>query len=62
MGTLANSEEPDEVPRSGSALFAKIKTILGAKVHINLESLACDPLYKQWTIPNLLHQTERKYT
>ena len=33
MGTLANSEDPDEMHyagiSSGSALFAKIKTLLG---------------------------------
>ena len=35
------------MPHSGSTLFAKIKIILGAKVHLQLEILACDPLYIQ---------------
>ena len=30
------------MPHSGSALFANMKTILGAEVHLNLEILACD--------------------
>ena len=34
MGTLANSEDPDEMQHSsGSALFAKIKTIFRDRIH-----------------------------
>ena len=29
---MANSEDPDKMPHSGSALFAKIKTVLGAQI------------------------------
>ena len=43
MGTLANSEDPDEMQHNGSALFAKIKQPLGTELHHNLENATYDP-------------------
>ena len=41
MGTLTNSEDPDEMPHN--ALYVKVKTILRTETRHNLEMLTCDP-------------------
>ena len=51
MGTLTNSEDPDEMPHNaafhqGSTLFVKVKlvTILRDRKRHNWELTSCDPL------------------
>ena len=49
MGTLTNSEDPDEILHccisSGSTLFVKVKTIIrDRKIGYNREMTTCDPL------------------
>ena len=42
MGTLAKSEDPDEMPQN--ALFARTKLIFRARNTILFEIITCDPL------------------
>ena len=48
MGTLVNSEDPDEMHHNAAfnqgALFAKNKQTSGTEIHHNLENATCDPL------------------
>ena len=51
MSTLANSEDPDEMPHNvafhqGLHCLPKIKTILGTEVQLYLKIQACDPQCK----------------
>ena len=46
MGTLANSEDPDEMHHNAAfhqgALFAKFKQSSGYEIHYNLENATCE--------------------
>ena len=61
MGTLANSEDPDEMQHDaafhqGLHCLLGLKQPSGTEVHHNLETLFCDPLSTQWAVPWLLYQ------
>ena len=60
MGTLANSQDPDEISfrhfgiSSGSALFAKSSFHAGTEMHHNLKIPICDPLKYIMDDPTLI--------
>ena len=60
MGTLANSEGPDEMPQNaafhqGLHFLLRSKQFSGIEIHHNFEISTCGPLNIQWTILSLLH-------
>ena len=49
MGTLANSEDPDEMPHNAAShqglhCLLRLKQSLGTKMHHNLKNLSSNPL------------------
>ena len=63
MGTLANSEDPDEMQHNaafhqGLHCLLRLKLPPGTEIHHNLVTSTCDPLNTEWTIPYLVYQYE----
>ena len=61
MGTLVNSEDPDEMQHNAAFhqrlhCLLRLKQPLGTEIHHNLEDATCDLFNTQWTVPFLLYQ------
>ena len=63
MGTLKNSEEPDEMQHKGLHCFLRLKQLSGIEIHHNLETSTCDPLkYKMGSPILIVSMYMGKYT
>ena len=61
MGTLANSEDPDEMQHNaafhqGLHYLLRLKQLSGIEIYHNLENLPLTPKSAQWAVINLLYQ------
>ena len=61
MGTLANSEDPEEMQHNaafhqGLHYLLNLKQPSRTAIHHNLGNSTCDPKSTKWTIPYLLYQ------
>ena len=65
MGTLANGEDPDEMPQQlafhkGLHCLLRENKSIGTEVHPSLETLICDPLICTMNHPRLTVSNKRE--
>ena len=65
MHTLANSEDPDEMPQhaafhKGLHCYLRRKRYSEKEIPFYLQNITVIPQYLQWTILRLLYNTRRK--